>query len=407
MSELEVKHLNILLLGPSGVGKSTLINSILKLDGDKMAQADITKPITKSFNIYESEKIPNIRLIDSRGIEKGDYNIEEFVNEVTQFIENSELSGNPDNFVHCIWYCVTGTRFEDVEEKTLSKLSSIYGDSKLPIIVVYTQAIIPNYYNSISNEINKIGKNLEFVPVVAKGIELSEGKIIKPKNLDKLLLISLEKSKNAVYSSVFSALRKIVKNEIDIENRNNKNKAKNILKETFPIKRDDISNYENCEETKYDNIFKLLLFGPESQKDLNENSKLSIKELIKKLKENNNEIIGKCLMDFVEQRTEEITNKLTDLQAEINSQHSGNLKEYKTSGQFKNEIIPPVINSLNNLVEDFGMNSFELKLIDLISEKVQNDMNSLILSDSAKNNLNSKIKKQFEKIMSKIKRFNF
>ena len=407
MSELEVKHLNILLLGPSGVGKSTLINSILKLDGNKMAQADITKPITKSFSVYESEKIPNIRLIDSRGIEKGDYNIEEFVNEVTQFIENSELSGNPDNFVHCIWYCVTGTRFEDVEEKTLSKLSSIYGDSKLPIIVVYTQAIIPNYYNSISNEINKIGKDLEFVPVVAKGIELSEGKIINPKNLDKLLLISLEKSKNAVYSSVFSALRKIVKNEIDIENRNNANKAKNILKETFPIKSDDISNYENCEEIKYDNIFKLLLFGPESQKDLNENSKLSIKELIKKLKENNNEIIGKCLMDFVEQRTEEITNKLTDLQAEINSQHSGNLKEYKTSGQFKNEIIPPVINSLNNLVEDFGMNSFELKLIDLISEKVQNDMNSLILSDSSKNNLNSKIKKQFEKIMSKVKRFNF
>ena len=272
---------------------------------------------------------------------------------------------------------------------------------------MYTQAIIPNYYNSISNEINKIGKDLEFVPVVAKGIELSEGKIINPKNLDKLLLISLEKSKNAVYSSVFSALRKIVKNEIDIENRNNANKAKNILKETFPIKSDDISNYENCEETKYDNIFKLLLFGPESQKDLNENSKLSIKELIKKLKENNNEIIGKCLMDFVEQRTEEITNKLTDLQAEINSQHSGNLKEYKTIGQFKNEIIPPVINSLNNLVEDFGMNSFELKLIDLISEKVQNDMNSLILSDSAKNNLNSKIKKQFEKIMSKVKRFNF
>lgn len=32
MSGQEINHLNILLLGPSGVGKSTLINSILKLD---------------------------------------------------------------------------------------------------------------------------------------------------------------------------------------------------------------------------------------------------------------------------------------------------------------------------------------------------------------------------------------
>ena len=69
-----------------------------------------------------------------------DYNIEEFVNEVKKFIEDRELDGNPDNFIHCIWYCITGTRFEDIEEKTLLTLTSIYDDLKLPIIVVYTQA---------------------------------------------------------------------------------------------------------------------------------------------------------------------------------------------------------------------------------------------------------------------------
>ena len=119
MSELEVKHLNILLLGPSGVGKSTLINSILKLNENKGALTDITKPTTKTFETFESNKISNIRLIDSRGIEKGDYNIDSFVNEVTNYIEKRELDGNPDNFVHCIWYCITGTRFEDIEEKKL------------------------------------------------------------------------------------------------------------------------------------------------------------------------------------------------------------------------------------------------------------------------------------------------
>ena len=230
MSELEVKHLNILLVGPTGVGKSTLINSLLKLDEDKQAHADITKPTTKSFNVYESNEISNIRLIDSRGIEKGDYNIDEFVNEVKNYIEKSELNGNPDNFVHCIWYCTTGTRFEDIEEKTLNKLASIYDDSKLPIIVVYTQAIIPQYYNAMKEIIIKNNKNLEFLPVVAKSIKLLEGKNIKPYNLDKLLFDSLEKAKNAVSSSVYSAIKKMVKNEINMENENNINNAKNILR---------------------------------------------------------------------------------------------------------------------------------------------------------------------------------
>ena len=179
MSEFEVNHLNVLKVGPSGVGKSCLINSILELDGDKKAETEVTKPTIKTFNMHESEKKPNIRLIDSRGIEKGDYNIDSFVNEITKYIENLELNGNPDNYIHCIWYCITGTRFEDIEEETLLKLSSIYDDFKLPIIVVYTQAIIPNFYNAINKEINKINKNIEFIPVIAKDLIISDNKIIK------------------------------------------------------------------------------------------------------------------------------------------------------------------------------------------------------------------------------------
>ena len=48
------------------------------------------------------------------------------------------------------------------------------------------------------------------------------------------------------------------------------------MKENFPIKSGDMTNPERDEEKKYENIFKLLLFGQESKKDLNENSKLII-----------------------------------------------------------------------------------------------------------------------------------
>ena len=229
MSKLEVNHLNILLVGPTGVGKSCLINSILKLENNNKAETQITKPTTKIFKTYESNKIPNIRLIDSRGLEKGNYNVEALVKEITNYIEDQELKGNPDNYIHCIWYCITGTIFEDIEEETLLKLSSIYDDSKLPIIVVYTQAIIPAYYDAINKEINKIKQNIEYLPVLAQDMKLSDGTLIKSYNLDLLLYKSLEKSKNAVYSSVFSAIRKIVKNEIDLQIDTNINTIKNNI----------------------------------------------------------------------------------------------------------------------------------------------------------------------------------
>ena len=411
MSEFEVNHLNILLVGPSGVGKSCLINSILELDGDKKAEAEVAKPTTKTFNMYESEKKPNIRLIDSRGIEKGDYNIDAFVNEITKYIENLELNGNPDNFIHCIWYCITGTRFEDSEEKTLLKLSSIYGDYKLPIIVVYTQAFIPHYYNAINKEINKINKNIEFIPVIAKDIIISENKIVKSKNLDILLTKSVEKSKNAVNSSVFSALRKIVLNEIDIESKNSLAQSINILNENLHMKKDDNIKIEYIEENIFIKIFKIILFGQDSNKDLKDKSITIIKDLIAKLNEKHKEIIENCLKDFAEKNSQEYINKIYEMREQIQKEKEIYFDNHLNSEDIKNQLVSNIKNSLFYLAMNTGIKSnqklIHLKIIKLISDKVKNELISFINDDSTKNNLNKKIKNQFQKILSLLKKINF
>ena len=409
MSEFVINHLNVLLVGPSGVGKSCLINSILELDGDKKAETEITKPTTKTFNMYESEKKPNIRLIDSRGIEKGDYNIDEVVKNITKYIENLELNGNPDHYIHCIWYCITGTRFEDIEEETLLKLSSIYDEFKLPIIVVYTQAIVPNYYNAINKEIKKINKNIEFIPVIAKDMEISENKFVKSKNLDTLLTISIEKSKNAVNSSVFSALRKNVLNQIDIETKNGLDKSINIL--NLPMKKDDNIKIEFIEEYIFINIFKIILFGEDSNKSLKEKSITIIKDLITKFNERYKETIENCLKDSVEKNSQKFINKIYEIQNQIQQEKEIYLENHLNIEEIKNQFFSNIKNSFFDLAMKIGKknnkNFIQIKLIKLISDKVNNELTSLINDDSTKNIINNKIKNQFQKILSLIKKLKF
>ena len=409
MSEFVINHLNVLLVGPSGVGKSCLINSILELDGDKKAETEITKPTTKTFNMYESEKKPNIRLIDSRGIEKGDYNIDEVVKNITKYIENLELNGNPDYYIHCIWYCITGTRFEDIEEETLLKLSSIYDEFKLPIIVVYTQAIVPNYYNAINKEIKKINKNIEFIPVIAKDMEISENKFVKSKNLDTLLTISIEKSKNAVNSSVFSALRKNVLNQIDIETKNGLDKSINIL--NLPMKKDDNIKIEFIEEYIFINIFKIILFGEDSNKSLKEKSIAIIKDLITKFNERYKETIENCLKDSVEKNSQKFINKIYEIQNQIQQEKEIYLENHLNIEEIKNQFFSNIKNSFFDLAMKIGKknnkNFIQIKLIKLISDKVNNELTSLINDDSTKNIINNKIKNQFQKILSLIKKLKF
>ena len=85
-----IRHLNIVLVGPSGVGKSTLINSALELDKDHSAkEGDAPK-------YFESIKINFLRLGDSQGIEKGSYGIESVVEDVKNFIESKLETKDPD-----------------------------------------------------------------------------------------------------------------------------------------------------------------------------------------------------------------------------------------------------------------------------------------------------------------------
>ena len=132
------KHFNVLLLGKTGVGKSTLINGTLDLSENEKAKTGVGEPVTKEFDEYTSDKRKGLRLVDSRGIELEGQNIKVVFDSSKKLIEDRAREGDPDKLIHCIWYCFksSGLRFENCEKEILTLLMNQYDDNNLPIIIV-------------------------------------------------------------------------------------------------------------------------------------------------------------------------------------------------------------------------------------------------------------------------------
>jgi len=186
--DFKVSHFNILILGNTGVGKSTLVNTILKCD---LAKTDKHKPCTMGKpKAYESKEAKGIRIWDSRGIENGKYNLESANKEIIDTINNLIKNKDPDKFIHCIWYCINSNRFTNDEIENLMTLYNSYID-KLPIIIVFTRAANPKEAEGqlkyVQNEFNKKKyinvfeenkeNDVKFLKVLAKKYKINNGEI--------------------------------------------------------------------------------------------------------------------------------------------------------------------------------------------------------------------------------------
>ena len=121
-----------------------------------------------------------IKLVEFRGIGLDRKNDPEEIGQkaleyIQKEIKNNKKNGDYNDFFHCIWYCISGTRFEESEKNLLIKLSQVYDDKKMPIIIVYTQ----NINNAVSNSMNKyikdMGLKTSFIKVLAKDMNLIFG----------------------------------------------------------------------------------------------------------------------------------------------------------------------------------------------------------------------------------------
>ena len=225
----KLNHFNILILGRAGIGKTTLINSILEFEGtpNELLTGEGTSKTMGEPKGYTSDKVKGLRLWDSQGVDKEKYDIPKVVEDVKKLINEASINNDPDKFIHCIWYCVSGQRFEKSESESISELMSIYDDDTLPIVIVYTEAYDEETAEKVCGEVKKVLqektdknkiKEINIIPIVAKKKENKIGNIttvIEKYGIKPLMDISVKKIMLAVNSACFFSLKNKLKKDYE------------------------------------------------------------------------------------------------------------------------------------------------------------------------------------------------
>lgn len=153
---------NVLIMGNSGVGKSTLINSVL---GKEVAKTSWGPSSTTSrIDSYENDEIP-FRLIDTIGFEPSFIKEQKAINAVKKWTKDGVKEGKEEKKINVIWFCIEGTTGK-LFPKTLKNLASATSIWKsVPVIIVITKS-----YSVPDRE-----KNLEMVnKVLEKNTKIAE-----------------------------------------------------------------------------------------------------------------------------------------------------------------------------------------------------------------------------------------
>lgn len=183
-----LNNLNIIVAGKTGVGKSTLINSVFR---EQLADTGMGKPVTQHVHTWTKKGVP-LTIYDTRGFELSEKVQAEVKKEIFDIITLGTATKDINKAIHCIWYCINtaSNRIEPEEIAWIRQLSQANQVTQVPIIIVLTQSFSKKSADAMKKTL--LEENLDvvqIVPVLADDYEIEDVGVKKAYGLDVLIKV--------------------------------------------------------------------------------------------------------------------------------------------------------------------------------------------------------------------------
>ena len=209
----DFQKLNIIVMGRTGVGKSTLINAIF---GGNKAPTGWGMPVTMKMETFGNG---TLNVIDSRGFEMDEKARAQVKKDVLKRIQDGVKAKDVNQAIHCVWYCAE-TRIDPVEIEWLKELSKESKSTKVPIVVVLTKCFEDGIEDRVKEMerilVRKKSSVTKVVPVFAQAIHLRGGSSIPPYGLEDLVLATEEVLSEELKKVLISAQKVLLSEKLKL-----------------------------------------------------------------------------------------------------------------------------------------------------------------------------------------------